>query len=106
MKLPGLWLDNLQEMIFAQCAKKTNNMSETRCLGRTITVRDVAKWLSELPEDWQDTEFNSCWAGMPCTLKRIVALESKDGSLKCVTANSMGTHLPFDASFKWYHTLS
>lgn len=80
-------------------------MSETRCKD-SITAREVAAWIQSLPDEFQDAEFTSTFASHPVTLKRIVALKSKDGTVTSVCANSMGTHLPFDDSFEWHHTLT
>lgn len=72
-----------------------------------FTVRNVIKWLSELPEEFQDANLENCDHGFPLGLKRIVAYRMKDDPTHIgVVVNSMGTHLPFDHSLKWEHTLS
>jgi len=78
---------------------------ETRCKDK-ITAREVAQWIQSLPAEFQDAEFTATFAGMPITLKRVVALKSKDDTVVSVCANPMGTHLPFDDSYQWFHTLT
>lgn len=70
-----------------------------------ITAREVAAWIQSLPDEFQDSEFTDCFGGYPITLKRLVALKSKDGTLTAVCANGMGSHLPFDDSLTWHYTL-
>ena len=80
-------------------------MSETRCKGK-ITAREIAAWIQSLPAEYQDAEFTAVFGSFPITLKRVVALTSKDGTLTSVCANPVGTHLPFDESFIWHHTIT
>lgn len=79
-------------------------LSSTKC--QKLTAREVAAWIQSLPDEFQDADFTAVFASTPCHLKRVVALKSKDGSITAVCANPMGTHLPFDDSYKWHHVLT
>lgn len=81
-------------------------LAESLCIGGAMTARHVAEWINSLPPELQDAEFTTCFAGMPVTLKRIVALKSKDGTMTAICANGMGSHLPFNDSFVWLHALT
>lgn len=70
-----------------------------------MTAQDVADWIATLPRKYRQAEFCAVFGGLPVSLKRVVALESKDGTLIAVAANGMGSHLPFDDSLKWEHVL-
>jgi len=66
-----------------------------------FTVKLVREFLASLPEEYQNAEFFAQVGPGPKQLKRIVAYRTKDGTEVGVVANPMGTHLPFDDTYKW-----
>jgi hypothetical protein len=81
-------------------------MNTTKTTHSTLTVRSVRQWLEALPEEYQDVPFESSFAGAPSPIKRIVAYQSKGTTARGVSVNGLGTHLPFNDSLEWAHTLS
>lgn len=80
-------------------------MSDTDTNGR-ITVAALRVWLGQLPEEYQNADLEVTLGEYPVPLKRIVAYRLKDDGSVGVCVNSMGTHLPFDDTMKWEHTIT
>lgn len=72
-----------------------------------MNVKQLTKWLSDLPEEFQEAEIQSIVHGLPATAKRVIAYKNSDGDVG-ICVNSMGTHISgvFAAHVQFVSTLS